>query len=306
MSTQTPNLATQRGEASSPAAVTSQRIRLALEFGAFAVAALLLFWRQLTTIADLWFRDGALSIGALVPFVSAFFGWRAWKETEGLEIEQAVSGFIVAIGAALVIIISNLASHHGLTLCAIFMPLFLAGAMASAAGWQYVKAFTFPLAFLWFILPVPPALFTVVDRPLQLLCARFVEMAAHLLHMPVVRSGTIVGPTRDIAIDVAPECDGIRSSITLFTLSVLLSRIMRLRITAGIMLALIAIPLAYAANFLRLTGLFLMMHALGEPFMNYEHYFDLTSGGVWFFCIVLLLIAIAQRLPRHKRNEAPV
>lgn len=281
-----------------------RRTRLALIFCAFTVAAALLFWRQLTIIADLWSSNGALSIGALVPLVSGWFGWRAWNEAEELDIKPATSGFFVALAAAMVIIASDLVSHAGITLSLVLIPLFLAGAMASAAGWHYVRRFTFPLAFLWFMLPVPPVLFGLMDQPLQLLCAKVVESVAHLLHMPVVRSGTIVGPNMNVAIDVAPECDGVRSAITLFTLSVLLSKIRRLKLSAAISLALIAIPLAYCANFMRLTGLFLMMYAFGEPFMRYEHYFDLTSGGVWFFAAVLVLAAIAQRLPRRTLHEA--
>ena len=210
----------------------------------------------------------------------------------------------MALAAALVIITSNLVSHAGITLSLILIPLFLAGAMASAAGWHYVRRFTFPLAFLCFMLPVPPVLFGLMDQPLQLLCAKVVESVAHVLQVPVVRSGTIVGPNMNVAIDVAPECNGVRSAVTLFTLAVLLSKMRRLRLPAGISLALIAIPLAYCANFMRLTGLFLMMYAFGEPFMRYEHYFDLTSGGVWFLVTVLILAAIAQRLPRRTPPEA--
>jgi exosortase/archaeosortase family protein len=154
------------------------------------------------------------------------------------------------------------------------------------------------------MLPLPPPVFGLIDEPLQILCAKAVESIAHFLRMPVVRSGTIVGPNLNIGINVAPECNGVRSAITLFTLSVLLSRIRSLRLTAAILLAAIAIPLAYCANFMRLTGLFLMMHASGEPFMRYEHYFDLTSGGIWFFITVLVLLSIAQRLPRRTPRKA--
>lgn len=270
-------------------------------FGLFVVATLLLFWRQLQMMETLWLSDGALSIGALVPFVSAYFGWRAWQKAKDLPVKPAVSGFLLAAGIAVGVIVWNFQARNGVSLSLVLIPLFLAGCMASVAGWRYVRQFLFPLAFLWFLVPVPPPVLGVIDYPLQLLCARFLEGMAQLLHLTVVRTGTNVGPTADIGVSIAPACNGVRSSITLVMLTIVIARLRNIRFWPSLGLVMAAVPLAYAANFLRLSGLFFLISALGEPFMRYEHYTDLISGGMWFFVTVLIMISIAQRFSATSR-----
>jgi len=307
MPTQAPNPVLTRSDPSptvdSVPVKDPQRTRLALMFGLFVLAATLLFWRQLAMMATLWVSDGDESIGALVPMVSAYFAWRAWKKTETLPARPAISGFVLAVAIALGVIALNFGDRNGATLCEFLIPIFLAGCMASLAGWRFVRQFTFPLLFLWFLMPVPPPVLSVVDYPLQLLCARFLEGMAHLLHLPVVRSGTMVGPNLDTAVTIAPACNGIRSSITLVMLTIVFARLRNLRFFPGMLLVIAAIPLAYAANFFRLSGLFFLITVFGERFMPYEHYADLISGALWFFAAVLIMISMAQRFTPHRRIE---
>jgi exosortase len=281
----------------------SQRTRLAWMLGIFVLAAVLLFWRQLQMMVSLWFHNGALSIGALVPFVSAYFGWRAWQRTESLPIRPAISGFVCAVAAALAVIGWNSAARNGVSLSLVLIPLFLAGCMASVAGWRIVREFLFPLAFLWFLVPVPPPVLGLIDYPLQLLCARVVEGVGHLLHLHVIRIGTMVGPTPDVAVTIAPECNGVRSSVALVMITIILAKLKTIRVLPAIALVVAAIPLAYAANFVRLCGLFLLTTVFGERFMPYEHRTDLISGGIWFFITVLLMSSIAQRLGFRVQSE---
>lgn len=303
MSTQTPSPVAERSETSLESASASQRTELALMFGAFALAAVLLFWRQLTMMAALWFSDGALSIGALVPFVSAYFGWRAWRKSDSIPARPAVSGFLLAVAIALGVIAWNFGARNGVSLALVLIPLFLAGCMASVAGWRYTREFLFPLAFLWFLVPVPPPALGVIDYPLQLLCARFLEAMGHVLRFPIVRNGTMVGTSPDTAVTIAPACNGVRSSITLVMLTIVLARLKNIRLRPAILLVIGAVPLAYAANFMRLSGLLLLMGGIGAPFMPYEHCTDLISGGIWFFLTVLIMYSMAQRLSRRREYE---
>ena len=284
------------------ALVRAERVRLAVLCATIVASAILLFWRQLVLISDLWFSDGALSIGVLVPLVSGAFAIRAWKSTAGIELRPSAGGFLLAFASALTVIGLNRLKIDGRALSMLLIPLFLAGAMASLAGWRFVREFTFPLAFLWFMLPLPPPVLALLDQPLQLVCARVVESVAHLLHMPVIRSGTIVGPSLSVAVDIAPECNGVRSAITILTLSVILARLKGLRVAAGVVLSVLGVGLAYTANFMRLCTLFVMMDLFRDSFMNYEHAFDLTSGALWFLLAVLCLLSIASRLP-HRSHE---
>lgn len=274
-------------------------------FGLFVLAAVLLFWRQLQMMATLWFSDGALSIGALVPFVSAYFGWRAWEKSEDLPIEPAITGFVLAVGIALGVIAWNLQARNGISLSLVLIPLFLSGCMASVAGWHYVRQFLFPLGFLWFLVPVPPPVLGVIDYPLQLFCARCLESIGHLLHLTVVRNGTMVGPNPDTAVTIAPACNGVRSSVTLVMLTIVLAKLRSLQLAPAIAITLLAVPLAYVANFMRLSGLFFLATGFGERFMPYEHYTDLITGGIWFFVTVLLMASIVQRISGNQLEPTP-
>lgn len=309
MATQAPNPAVSRSDLSSTSdsvlLPAPRRTGLALILGLFVVAALLLFWRQLNMVSSLWVSNGDESIGALVPLVSAYFAWRAWKKSEVIPATPAISGFLLAVVLALAVIYWNFGARNGATVCTFLLPFFLAGCMASVAGWRFVRQFTFPLLILWFLMPVPPPLLDVIDYPLQLLCANCLAGIAHLLHLHVVRSGTMVGPNLDTAVTIAPACNGVRSSVTLLMLTIVFAKFRNMRLVPAAILVLAAIPLAYAANFMRLSGLFLLATAFGPSFMPYEHYTDLTSGGIWFFVTVLVMASIVQRLSRAKQAERP-
>ena len=307
MATQAPNPAVSRSDSSSTSdSVLLQeprRTRLALTLGIFVAATLLLFWRQLNMVSTLWVSNGDESIGALVPLVSAYFAWRAWKKTEAIPATPAISGFVLAVAIALTVIWWNFGSRNGATVCTFLLPFFLAGCIASVAGWRFVRQFTFPLLFLWFVMPVPPPLLDAIDYPLQLLCANCLEGIAHLLHLHVVRSGTMVGPNFDTAVTIAPACNGVRSSVTLLLLTICFAKIRNIRPLPAAILIISAVPLAYAANFMRLSGLFLLATAFGERFMPYEHYTDLTTGGIWFFVTVLVMASMVQWLKRRENTE---
>ena len=91
-------------------------------------------------------------------------------------------------------------------------------------GTSAFRAAAFPLSFLFFMVPIPDSL---LDRMIWLLQSGSTDASVLLLkaaHIAVVRDGFVLSlPSFDI--EVARECSGIRSTITLLVVAVVLSHL---------------------------------------------------------------------------------
>ena len=109
----------------------------------------------------------------------------------------------------------------------------------------------FPLLFLFFMVPIPDS---VLDRMVWLLQSGSTDASVLLLkaaHIAVVRDGLVLSfPSFDI--EVARECSGIRSTITLFVVAVVLSHLFIRSNWRRSLLVLLVFPIAIVRNGLRI------------------------------------------------------
>jgi exosortase len=257
-----------------------------------AVIAALLLWLYGPTLAHLvaqWWHDPNFSHGFFVPLFSGFVVWQERDRLARIPILPSWSG-LALLGASLcVFIVGQLGAE--LFLARSSMLLVLAGLIVLFLGWSYFRALLFPLAFLVLMIPIPAIIFNQITFPLQLLDSRLAAAVLPWLGVPVFREGNIIN-LPSMPLNVAEACSGIRSLMSLTTLAIIYGYLMDRRTAVRVLLAVASIPIAVAANSLRIIGTGLLVEYWDAD--KAEGYFH-ASWGVFVFVIALVMMYLLHQ-----------
>jgi exosortase len=162
------------------------------------------------------------------------------------------------------------------------------GAFALFFGTRAFSAARFPLLFLLFAVPIPQPLLSRIIYFLQERSADIAEQFFRLGGVPYFRQGLIF-QLPGVAIRVAEECSGIRSSMALFITTVLAAYLFLNTTWRKVVLCLVVVPLAIVKNGLRIMVLTTLAIYVDPSFLrgNLHHH-----GGVVFFLIALVPLGL--------------
>jgi exosortase B len=171
--------------------------------------------------------------------------------------------------------------------------LVLASLLLIFRGPAALKAAFFPIFFLIFMVPLPEALVAAVTAPLKSAVSAVASSLLYNLGYPVGRSGVImtVGPYQLL---VADACAGLNSMFTLEALGLLYMNLMGYTSVArNVVLAILLIPIAFAANIVRVMILVLVTYHFGdEAGQGFVHGF----AGMVLFMVGLVLMLATDKL----------
>lgn len=143
-------------------------------------------------------------------------------------------------------------------------PFVVAGVLLLVRGREAIRVAWFPLLYFVFMIPLPGILVDAITGSLKGMIANIVESLLYALGYPIARSGVIlsIGPYQ---LQVADACSGLHSMFSLTALGTLFMYLMgrKSRLHMGIMLASI-LPIAFAANIVRVITLVLVTYYLGD------------------------------------------
>ena len=135
------------------------------------VATGLLYSTVLARLAADWWNDPESSHGPVVPLFSLFVIWHAQKKWQPLPVRPAWFGLVIVLGSLALLVTGVLGVEFFLARSSfVFM---LAGLIVFFLGWDYFRAFLFPWAFLFLMIPIPAIIFNHITFPLQLLATNF-------------------------------------------------------------------------------------------------------------------------------------
>jgi exosortase len=267
----------------------------------WCLACMALFWRSLLRLWNIGLSDENVSHVFLIPLISIWLLFVEKKEMpQGVQADR--TAFLFLIPGFLLMGVSsytNSAVSGPLTL-PILSLLFLvvAGFVfwfgRAGAGNQW-----FPLAFLLFAVPLPSFLLDRFIYWLQAGSASVAEFFFELSGFPVMREGFVFRLPR-ISIEVAQECSGIRSSIALLILAVLVSHFSFRPVWKKLLFVAAGLLMMLIKNGIRIATLTLLANYVNPDFLYGKLH---HRGGIVFFLIGLaLLIPVYQLL---RRGEGP-
>ncbi|MPZ44202.1 MAG: exosortase B [Betaproteobacteria bacterium] len=177
----------------------------------------------------------------------------------------------------------------------------LGGVLLAMQGWQTVWRFKFPLLFILFMLPLPGVLVDALTGPLKQQVSGIAENMLYALGYPIGRTGVIltVGPYQLL---VADACSGLHSLISMSAMGLLYIYLMDHRnLWRNLVLAACLLPIAFAANVVRVSVLVLVTYHFGdEAGQGFIHGFS----GIFLFVVGLLILFVIDAALGHFRTFA--
>jgi exosortase len=243
-----------------------------------------------------WWTIPDFSHGFLVPLFAAFLIWEKRQILLGLPLAPVWSGIgVIALGL-LVLLLGVYGSE--LFLSRISLILLLAGLTLTFGGWGFLKELRFALLVLLLAIPLPAILFNQITFPLQILATKLASELLPWFGVPVLREGNIIELPL-MKLEVVEACSGIRSLMSLFTLAVFYGYFMEKSNVRRVVIALASIPIAIAANGVRILGTGLCVQYWDpDKAMGFFHEF---SGWVIFLVSLTCLYAF-----HHAMNLIPL
>jgi exosortase len=260
-----------------------------------AVITALLLWLYAPTLSHLvsqWWNDPNFSHGFFVPLFSAFVIWQERSQLAALTLRPSWwGGLFLAFGLCL-LIVGQMGAE--LFLSRLSLLIVLAGLIVLALGWSCFRALLFPWAFLFLMIPIPAIIFNLVTFPLQLLASKVASTTLPWMGVPVLREGNVIHLPA-MALEVAEACSGIRSLMSLATLAVIYGYLMERNTVVRVLLALASVPIAVAANSLRIVGTGLLVQYWDPD--KAQGFFHEFSGWL-IFVVSLLMLYLLHRIVR--------
>lgn len=159
-------------------------------------------------------------------------------------------------------------------------------------GLGTLKNIAIPLALLFLVIPIPNQFLSMLTATLQIKVSQASTVLAQLFSIPIFREGNVLH-IPDKTFQVVEACSGIRSLISLSTLSLIFSYFTLNRWWSVTALLLLSIPVAVVINILRVVSLVVVYHWFKiDLSVGTAH----TVAGLVLFLFGLFLLNLLQRV----------
>jgi exosortase len=239
-------------------------------------------WKRLVMT---WYGSDDYSHGFFIVPLCLYIIWQKREILAKIPKNQTNWGLFWVLFSLLIYLIANFAEI--VTMSSLSMVLFLAGLILYFYGFLMLKELIFPLAFLVFMIPVPAQIYATLTIPLQLFVSAISTWIASIVGVPVYREGNVIN-LPEHTLQVVQACSGLRSMISLLTLSTVFGYLTLKSNVLRTILVFSGIPAAIAVNIIRVVGMVIAY---------YYFDYDLAQGsvhtvfGIFIFILALIIIA---------------
>jgi exosortase B len=175
-------------------------------------------------------------------------------------------------------------------------PLVVASLLLLLSGTRALRVAWFPVFYLLFMIPAPGPIVDAVTGPLKQAISHHVVELLYDLGYPISRSGVVI-TIGQYQMLVADACSGLHSMISLSALGTLYLFIMGRRSVAHNIVMLLAIlPIAFAANIVRVIVLVLITYHFGDD--AGQGFLHGAAGVVLLLAALVFLFAFDHVLVR--------
>ena len=257
---------------------------------AWIVLCVLAFWKPVFALFHLAEQDETASHIILIPFIAA---WLIYTERRQLRLRDSLdfrAGLFFALPALLLTLLvlrcASRAPKETLSGFILALILFLVAGFISIMGKEAAKSSWFAFAILLFAVPLPEGLLNKTIYWLQTGSAAVAELLFNLSGAPVLRQGFYFY-LPEVSIEVAQECSGIRSSIALLILALLVAHFAFRPFWKKAVFVLAGLAMMLIKNGVRIATLTLLANYVNRDFLYGKLH---HQGGVVFFVIGLALL----------------
>jgi len=263
--------------------------------------SLLLFWQPLRALAGLSFQDENSTHILLIPAISALLIYLERGSIFRLRRDSLLPGvplLLVAISLwyGLQAPLASLDARNRMSAQAALIVLVWIAIFVLCYGAGAFKAATFPLLYLSLMIPLPAAVIDGLISFLQKASADTSYVLFRLLGTPVLRHGfrfSLPG----LEIEVARECSGIHSALSLLIAGLLVAYFALPGARKRILFVACILPIAIFKNAVRIVTLAWLSIYVNPAIIEGRLH---RQGGVPFSVIALILMAVLLWVLRRR------
>jgi len=253
----------------------------------FLIIALLIliYYNTFANLIAAWNTNPDYSHGFLIPFIFLYMVWHAYEERTLSALQPSNWGLLPLLLGIAVQVVSVVGAEHFLQ--AISLLIVLWGLSLYLGGWHFAKCMSIPIGYLIFMIPLPAIIWNNFSFLLKLQAS---NIAAYLLNLtgmvPFMQDGNIFHLTCG-TLEVVDACSGLRSLISMLAMGVLIAYFSIYARWKKLVLVVMAIPIAIAANIMRIIILVFLAERYGIKMADgFLH----TFSGILVFCVGLTML----------------
>ncbi len=231
--------------------------------------------------------------GPLILMVAAYLVWRdraALRLRDDSKPRHAAGGAVFGLG----LLLYTLGRSQDILMFEIGSQILVfAGLLLFARGPAALRAMWFPLFFLCFMVPLPGFFVDAVTLPMKIAVSYVADNVLFWAGYPIARTGVIL-QIGQYQLMVADACAGMHTLISLEALGLLyLNLVKHDSVMRNSVLAVLVVPISFAANVIRVMALILITYYFGDAAgQGFVHRF----AGLVLFVVALSLIMTADSL----------
>jgi len=262
-----------------------------LLFGGWILLSSLLFAKPLIALIQMAYVSGEVSYLMLIPFIGAWvlvvdhrkiFRDLSYDRTLGAGL------FSCAVCVGLIASLVSGGSPSNLRLSSLILALVMVwmSGFLLLFGKAASKAASFPLLFLLLMVPLPQSLLNRTIYILQTGSAWITGAFFDLFGVPALREG-FVFHLPGVNIEVTQECSGIRSSMVLLILALIVAHFYLLTFWKKALFVIFGLFIMILKNGIRIATLTLLAMYVDPSFLTGRLH---HQGGIVFFLVGLVLL----------------
>ena len=266
-----------------------------------AAAVAVLYAKILRALVIQWWDDANYSHGFLVPIFCVYLVWRQRAYLQRLPVRGSLIGLAVILAGIGILLVGDLGADNFLMRSSLIVVL--AGLVLFHLGRRMFRGILFPLAFLFFMVPLPGVIFYAITFPLQNLAARQAAWMLELLGIPVLLDGNVIHLAQ-LTLGVTEACSGIRSLIALFAAAVAWAYLLLPVGWPMFVFVASTLPITIFANAARVVLTGLIGQQLGVDYAT--GFFHEFAGLVIYAFAFLCLAAVYSLLQLAGKSRSPM
>lgn len=255
-----------------------------------AAAFLLTYFPTLLWMWDRWFsRDSYYSHGILVPFVTGYLIWQKRDELMKIAPQSSPWGFVLIVAGLMIHVLSSILRIYFSS--GFSMLVVIVGIILHFFGKDILRKILFPVAFLFFMMPLPLVVIVNISFKMKIFAAKIAAYLLNEMGLRAIREGSIIKMPHTHVI-VEDVCSGLRSLISLTALGSIFAYWLNGPMWKRLFLFLMTIPIAIVTNVCRVVFLASVSEIWGSQYV--EGFVHDASGFMVFGLAFILLYAVGK------------
>jgi len=273
-------------------------------FIASMLASLVVFWAPLHRLLEFAATNSEFSYIPLIPAISTFLiVMRRHRIFGDSNPNPSAGGVIVGVGIPLFSLgrlFPQVTSGNRLSLTALAIVATWWGLFVFCYGMRAARRALLPLGLLLFMVPAPQRATAEVIAILQHGSAVLAYSLFRMIGVPAIREGMAISLPR-LTIEVAPECSGIRSSVSLLILTLAGANLYLRSPWNKILLVSLLVPLSILKNAIRIVTLSTLALYVDSKFLSGPLH---RRGGILvFFLAFTMLVPVVILMRRWEKKR---